>query len=177
MKKGNGTLMTLYPILEQLLVYGLQDIEDFCPFFVKDKISKDIRSSFSCQTCDDQFYVFIICKLCVFCSTVCTIHDDNNPFFLFIHFFKMLLEKPTVTMVVLLIPVLCYNRAIYSNGFSKIGSISSTLFSYFIQRACGNDSWFCHSKTVLETRCIQCALTRDFSNASFSLSLVNDLVW
>lgn len=142
MKKGNGTLMTLFPILEQLLVYGLQDIEDFCPFFLKDKISKDIRSNFSCQTCDDQFYVFIICKLCVFCSTVCTIHDDNNPFFLFIHFFKMLLEKPTVTMVVLLIPVLCYNRVIYSNDSPRLVAYPPrsfpTLFSELVEMTHGS---------------------------------------
>ena len=105
--------------------------EDFCSLFVEFKIGKDIRSWFSCQACGNQFYVFIGCKLCVFCSAICTIRNYDSSFFRFIHPLKMLPDKLTVTVVVLVILVLCYNGTILSHRFLKVGRISPMLFSRF----------------------------------------------
>ena len=129
MQKGNGTLIALFHIRTAFRWMAGWTSEDFCSLFVKFKISKDIRSWFPCQACGNQFDVFISCKLCVFCSAVCTIRNYNSPLFLFIHLLKVFLDKLTVTVVVLLILILCYNRTIGSNGFLKIGYISPMLFS------------------------------------------------
>ena len=136
MPKGNGTLIALVHIRTAFRFMTRSTPEDFCSLFVEFKIRKDIRSRLPCQTCGNQFYIFISCKLCVFYPTICPIRGYNSPFFLFIHLLKVLLDKLTVTMVVLLILVLCYNRTISSNRFFKIGSISSMLFSCFIPESC-----------------------------------------
>ena len=128
MQKRNSTLIALFHIRTTFRCMAGWTSENFCSLFVEFKISKDIRSWFPCQACSNQFYIFISCKLCVFCSAVCAIRNYNGSFFLFIHPFKMLLDKLTVTVVVLLILVLCYNRTIGSNGFLKIGCISPMLF-------------------------------------------------
>mgnify|MGYP006990154088 CR=1 FL=1 len=102
MQKGNGTLIALFHIRTAFGCMTGWTSEDFCSFFVECKISKDIQSRFPCQACGNQFYVFIICKLRVSCSAVCSIRNDNSPFFLFIHLLKMLPDKLAVAMVVLL---------------------------------------------------------------------------
>ena len=140
MQRGNGTLIAWFHIRTAFRCMAGWTSEDFCSLFVEFKISKDIRSRFPRQTCGNQFYVFMSCKLCVFCSTICSIRDYNSPFFLVIHLRKVLLDKLTVTMVVLLILVLCYNRTIGSNGFFKISSISSMLFSCALFRIVASGS-------------------------------------
>ena len=144
MQKRNGTLIALFPIRTAFWCMASRTPEDFCSFFVKFKISKDIRSWFPCQACGNQFYVFISCKLYVFCSAVCSIRNYNSPLFLFVHLPKMLLDKLAVTMVVLPILVLCYNRTIGSNGFFKIGSISPVLFSCFVSECSFRIRWILH---------------------------------
>ena len=109
MLKGNGTLIALFHIRTAFRCMACRISEDFCSLFVEFKISKDIRSWFPRQACGNQFYVFIDCKLCIFCSAICSICDYNSPLFLFTHLLKMLLDKLTVTMVVLLILVLSLN--------------------------------------------------------------------
>ena len=143
MQKGNGTLTALFHIRTAFRCMTGWTSEDFCSLFVEFKISKDIRSWFPCQACGNQFYVFISCKLCVFCSAVCSICDYNSPFFLFTHLLKVFLDKLTVTVVVLLILILCYNRTIGSNGFLKIGYISPMLFPALLRNVASGSEGFC----------------------------------
>lgn len=69
MQKGNRTLITLFHIRTAFRCMTGRTMKDFCSLFVEFKISKNIRSCFPCQACGNQFYVFIGCKLCIFCST------------------------------------------------------------------------------------------------------------
>ena len=135
-QERNSALAALLHIRTAFRRIACRALQDLCPLFVKLKICKDVRGCLSRQACCDQFYIFISCKLCVFCPAVCPIRHNDSLLFLFFHLLQMLPDKLAVTMVVLLILVLCYNGAIGTNRFFKIGNISPVLFPCFFPECC-----------------------------------------
>lgn len=123
MQKGNCTFVTLFHIGTAFRRMTRKASENLCALFVPLNVRQDIRCRFTRQAYGNQFYIFIICKLHIFHPAVCTIRDYDIPLFLTLHLFKILPDKPAVTMSVFLILVLGCNRTIHPYRFFEIGTI------------------------------------------------------
>lgn len=91
-----------------------------CSFFIEFEFSYDIRFFAACKAGRYQLYIFLICKCCIFNSTISPICDNCDCFFLGIHLLQVFFQKLTITMEVLLICIISYYRAIFTDGFISL---------------------------------------------------------